>query len=108
VTIRWPSGLVQTLKDVPAGRLDVDEPIALDLPRRSPVGAPLIGQLTFVDGIDPGALQITASDGAPVQIERVSDRELRFILDHTDPGLITFSFTLAGTTLAITPRVTRF
>lgn len=107
VSIRWPSGLIQTLKDVPSGRLDVDEPIALELPRRSPVGAPLIGHLTFASEIDPDALQITASDGAPVQIERVSDRELRFILDNTaSPGVVAFSFTLAGTALAITPRVT--
>jgi hypothetical protein len=109
VTIRWPSGLTQTLKDVPSGRLDVDEPIALDLQRRAPVGAPLIGTLTLVGALDPDTLAVSASDGATMQLDRVANNQLRFTHPGaTSPGVVTFSFTLAGTPLSITPRVTAF
>ncbi len=108
VTILWPSGLVQRLTDVPAGRLDVDEPVALDLPRRAAIGGPVAGTLSFSDGLDdPAALEVTASDGAPVAVERVAAGQLRF----THPGLqsagmLTFSLRLHGAALTVTPRVT--
>jgi hypothetical protein len=107
VTIHWPSGLTQMLTNVPSGSLTVDEPVALDLPRRATVGTPLAGTLTFADGLDdPTQLQVTASDGAAVTVERAGPGQLRFTHPGlASAGLLTLSVTLSGTPLSVHPRI---
>jgi hypothetical protein len=107
VTVRWPSGLVQTMRDVPAGRFDLDEPIALTLPRRQPVGTAVSAELRFADGRnDPSSFTVTASDGAPVSIDLLGAGLFR--LTHpglTSAGLLTLSLTVDGMSLTIHPHV---
>jgi hypothetical protein len=107
VTVRWPSGLVQTMNDVPAGRLDVDEPIALTLPRRQTVGAPVTGDLQFADGrSDPSSFTVTASDQAPVDVQPVEAGHFRFTHPGlSSAGLLSFSFAVDGASLTIAPHV---
>jgi hypothetical protein len=104
VTVRWPSGIVQTLSDVPAGRLELDEPVALALPRRAQIGTPSTGELTLAD--PTATVAVTASDGQAVALEQLAPGHLRF----THPGLaiaglLTFSIRLSGSDLNIAPRV---
>ena len=62
---------MQTLRDVAAGRLDLDEPIALTLARRQSVGSAVTAELRFADGRnDPSSFTVRASDGQPVDVER--------------------------------------
>jgi hypothetical protein len=107
VTVRWPSGLVQTMRDVAAGRLDLDEPVALTLPRRQSVGTAVNAELRFADGRDdPSSFTVTSSDGQAVNVERVGAGLFR--LTHpglASAGLLSLSFTVDGVSLTIAPHV---